>query len=170
MASGAWVGSLAVVAVVFAACGGISQPSEGDGGAEGGAPAGGSDAGATLPGRTCGMPMEVGPCEALVPRFWFDPNKGRCVRFTWGGCGGNGNNFETLERCIATCASTVEDPCSIVDCEVGTSCVYVGQKPVCAPPCDEDGGGTCALPGQTCSCASSCPACRDCRRVCTSQP
>ncbi|KAL6733246.1 hypothetical protein Aduo_003909 [Ancylostoma duodenale] len=36
-------------------------------------------------------------------RFAFDPLKGRCVQFTFGGCFGNDNNFETLAECVQTC-------------------------------------------------------------------
>ena len=60
-------------------------------------------------------PGVVGPCEALNPRYTYDDAAGKCVLFTWGGCGGNENNFETLEDCEKTCGSLdcLEDELSI---------------------------------------------------------
>src|SRR5690606_41018756 len=33
----------------------------------------------------------------------FSTEKGQCVPFVYGGCGGNENNFESLEDCEAVC-------------------------------------------------------------------
>ncbi|MCB9536579.1 MAG: hypothetical protein H6704_09970 [Myxococcales bacterium] len=51
----------------------------------------------------CGLPIEVGPCDAAIPRWAFDPNQGECVEFVYGGCQGNANNFETREACQLAC-------------------------------------------------------------------
>ena len=51
----------------------------------------------------CAAPIEPGPCRAAIPRWAHDAETGRCVRFIFGGCGGNENNFETLEACEGTC-------------------------------------------------------------------
>jgi hypothetical protein len=45
------------------------------------------------PVNICELPADTGPCEALIPRWHFDPAAGECRRFIWGGCGGNANNF-----------------------------------------------------------------------------
>ncbi|KAB0405050.1 hypothetical protein E2I00_012259, partial [Balaenoptera physalus] len=45
----------------------------------------------------------TGPCRAVMPRWYFDLSKGKCVRFIYGGCGGNRNNFESEEYCMAVC-------------------------------------------------------------------
>lgn len=42
--------------------------------------------------------------RAAFPRFFFDANAGTCRRFTFGGLGGNGNNFRTFASCMASCA------------------------------------------------------------------
>lgn len=45
----------------------------------------------------------TGPCRAVMPRWYFDLAKGKCVRFIYGGCGGNRNNFESEDYCMAVC-------------------------------------------------------------------
>ena len=51
----------------------------------------------------CLLPKVTGLCRARFPRFYFNEAKGRCEGFTFGGCGGNGNNFKTLKECQQTC-------------------------------------------------------------------
>ena len=53
----------------------------------------------------CQQPIEVGPCDAIFPRWAYDPDLGCCVPFQYGGCGGNRNNFETQEACERRCES-----------------------------------------------------------------
>ena len=43
-------------------------------------------------------------CELLNGRH------GECVEFSYGGCGGNENNFETQQACEATCDVPTEPP------------------------------------------------------------
>lgn len=45
----------------------------------------------------------TGPCRAVMPRWYFDMYKKKCIRFIYGGCGGNRNNFESEEYCMAVC-------------------------------------------------------------------
>ena len=49
------------------------------------------------------MPLDVGPCEAYFPRFFYDSLDASCKEFGYGGCGGNKNNFETKEDCVNSC-------------------------------------------------------------------
>ncbi|KAK7496455.1 hypothetical protein BaRGS_00012377 [Batillaria attramentaria] len=51
----------------------------------------------------CGLPKVVGPCKAAFPRFYFDRHQMECLPFTYGGCQGNDNNFETFEACQHAC-------------------------------------------------------------------
>ncbi|KAK7457294.1 hypothetical protein BaRGS_00039236 [Batillaria attramentaria] len=57
----------------------------------------------------CSLPPDTGPCEAAITRYYFrssGPEPG-CHTFTYGGCKGNGNNFETLSACLNACARVV---------------------------------------------------------------
>uniref|UniRef100_A0A668V916 Amyloid-beta A4 protein n=1 Tax=Oreochromis aureus TaxID=47969 RepID=A0A668V916_OREAU len=50
---------------------------------------------------------ETGPCRAMLPRWYFDREEGRCVQFIYGGCGGNRNNFESEAYCLSVCSSVI---------------------------------------------------------------
>ncbi|XP_077396556.1 kunitz-type protease inhibitor 2 [Festucalex cinctus] len=54
--------------------------------------------------EVCLLPKVVGSCRAAFPRFYYDIDSQTCRSFTYGGCEGNLNNFETLEECQATCS------------------------------------------------------------------
>ncbi|EYC07958.1 hypothetical protein Y032_0068g220 [Ancylostoma ceylanicum] len=58
----------------------------------------------------CSQPIEAGPCNARIIRFAYDNRRGKCVEFTYGGCKGNENNFETMEDCTWTCEQRKPDP------------------------------------------------------------
>ncbi|XP_013930695.1 PREDICTED: amyloid-like protein 2 [Thamnophis sirtalis] len=49
----------------------------------------------------------TGPCRAVMPRWYFDMYKKKCIRFIYGGCGGNRNNFESEEYCMAVCKKMI---------------------------------------------------------------
>ena len=57
----------------------------------------------TDPADVCGLSPEAGPCEAYFPRYFHNATSGQCEKFIYGGCQGNGNNFETLEACRDQC-------------------------------------------------------------------
>ncbi|XP_037075335.1 BPTI/Kunitz domain-containing protein-like [Pollicipes pollicipes] len=62
-----------------------------------------SAAEAAVCGGPCQEPLKVGPCKALVDRYYFSSTVGTCLPFFWGGCQANGNNFETISQCSAQC-------------------------------------------------------------------
>lgn len=45
----------------------------------------------------------MGPCRALIPSYYYDRYTQSCLPFTYGGCRGNANNFETWEACDEAC-------------------------------------------------------------------
>uniref|UniRef100_A0A672J9B4 Amyloid beta (A4) precursor-like protein 2 n=1 Tax=Salarias fasciatus TaxID=181472 RepID=A0A672J9B4_SALFA len=51
----------------------------------------------------CTLEAETGPCRASMPRWHFDLSQRKCVRFIYGGCAGNRNNFDSEEYCMAVC-------------------------------------------------------------------
>ncbi|XP_066984826.1 uncharacterized protein [Macrobrachium rosenbergii] len=53
--------------------------------------------------EVCYEPKDSGYCEGAIKRWYFNRESNRCETFRFGGCGGNLNNFETEEECLATC-------------------------------------------------------------------
>jgi len=97
-------GKAGAAAVAGTSAGGSSS-SGGTSASQGGAdPAAGGEPGAAGAGSAvCALEIEVGPCDASIPRFAYDAQAGQCVPFTYGGCESNGNNFATFEACQAEC-------------------------------------------------------------------
>lgn len=51
----------------------------------------------------CLLPFEVGECDAAIPVYYYNAQTAQCEERTYGGCGGNDNNFATLEQCQSSC-------------------------------------------------------------------
>ncbi|XP_010901362.2 amyloid-like protein 2 isoform X8 [Esox lucius] len=58
----------------------------------------------------CTLEAETGPCRASMPRWHFDMATRKCVRFVYGGCAGNRNNFDSEEYCMAVCKRLTAPP------------------------------------------------------------
>ncbi|KAK2883740.1 hypothetical protein QQF64_016536 [Cirrhinus molitorella] len=57
----------------------------------------------------CIDPPVVGPCRASFSRWYYDPLNKKCHHFTYGGCDGNENNFETTDKCMNNCSGVTEN-------------------------------------------------------------
>lgn len=66
---------------------------------------------------TCTLPADVGPCDAVVPRWYHDVATSTCTEFIWGGCGGNANNFESQLECEQTCPDVCSLPADVGPCD-----------------------------------------------------
>lgn len=51
----------------------------------------------------CLTPKDVGGCDEYIERYYFDERSRACHQFTYTGCGGNHNNFESPEECQRNC-------------------------------------------------------------------
>nr|XP_028591493.1 whey acidic protein-like [Podarcis muralis] len=61
----------------------------------------------------CQLPPKTGRCLAAFPRYYYNPSEKKCVLFTYGGCEGNSNNFETKEACEAACGKISPEVCKL---------------------------------------------------------
>ena len=59
----------------------------------------------TQKSSVCDEPKAVFIACAQSPktRYYFNKSNGQCELFTWYGCARNGNNFESLSKCISVC-------------------------------------------------------------------
>ncbi|XP_078670894.1 uncharacterized protein LOC144911013 isoform X1 [Branchiostoma floridae x Branchiostoma belcheri] len=118
--------------------------------------------------KRCLEPKESGNCRAAFRRVFFNQETGQCENFIYGGCGGNGNNFETKEECENICDArpsvTFEGrpaPLEIrLDHQVpSTTCPENSHWNTCGDLCV----GTCDNPRPPCPriCAEPACACND---------
>ncbi|XP_076444542.1 papilin-like isoform X1 [Babylonia areolata] len=117
----------------------------------------------------CLEPKVIGPCEGSFPRFYYDSKDNRCLPFNYGGCQGNGNNFEKLEECVETCLKEKPGRCPLPEgpgvcaemCQFDRHCP--GKEKCCRNKC---GGTTCQEPATATTCpAKPCPPGTTCRKI-----
>ena len=77
------------------------------------------DTGAGVCINNCALEPDPGPCKACIPSYFYNLATGQCEKFIYGGCEGNENRFSLLEDCLKTCG----DPCSLIECAPGTTCL-----------------------------------------------
>ena len=52
----------------------------------------------------CSLEADVGPCKGNFPRWFYNSTMEKCQVFSYGGCRGNENRFDTEEECVELCA------------------------------------------------------------------
>jgi Kunitz/Bovine pancreatic trypsin inhibitor domain len=57
----------------------------------------------------CEQEIVVGPCKGAIPKWAYDKNKKKCVQFSYGGCEGNDNNYDTKDQCEKACPCSNDD-------------------------------------------------------------
>ncbi|XP_072145613.1 papilin-like [Dermacentor andersoni] len=68
----------------------------------------------------CGLPEESGPCHNYTVYWFFNVTDGRCNRFWYGGCEGNGNRFNSEEECKNTCVKPEGADACLLTMVIGT--------------------------------------------------
>nr|AIX87607.1 Kunitz-type carboxypeptidase inhibitor Kci-6 [Androctonus bicolor] len=53
--------------------------------------------------KICSLPPETGKGKAMFTRYYRNNNSKTCETFTYGGIGGNKNNFLNKESCCKAC-------------------------------------------------------------------
>ena len=52
----------------------------------------------------CGLPhSQAGTCLAQMVRFTYNAEINKCIRFSYGSCKGNANNFKSKKDCEKMC-------------------------------------------------------------------
>ncbi|XP_053128360.1 tissue factor pathway inhibitor [Hemicordylus capensis] len=51
----------------------------------------------------CLLESDPGICRGLISRYFYNKESQQCEKFKYGGCLGNQNNFESLQKCQDTC-------------------------------------------------------------------
>ena len=72
----------------------------------------------------CELDAETGPCKAAKPRYFYNRKTGQCERFIYGGCGGNGNNFRSIEECERRCSQRTDVDVCTLEPETGPCRAY----------------------------------------------
>ena len=98
----------------------------------------------------CTLSRDSGPCEAAIPRYYFDSASGLCLMFNYGGCDGNENNFASLDACKTACFAAFDPSTAPVCPSFAEYC-----KRECAGEMVVTSGPSCPLPKCDCGAFAS---------------
>ena len=51
----------------------------------------------------CALQADIGSCNGSITHWYFNKEEEKCEQFTYSGCDGNRNNFETINDCLHSC-------------------------------------------------------------------
>lgn len=71
---------------------------------------------------------DPGPCRAAFYKFYYNPNTGNCHKFTYGGCRGNKNRYDSVEECMSHCSMDSKD--AYRNLSVSTTCKHTGDTDI----------------------------------------
>ncbi|CAC5359127.1 unnamed protein product [Mytilus coruscus] len=109
----------------------------------------------------CRLPKQKGLCKARIPRFYFDYYSKQCRNFIYGGCGGNENNFKSLNECQDKCIVKPKPERCLTCCGPPPCCstCITKTKPGFCPLVPQDTVGICV---EECSSDYGCPDNKKC--------
>ena len=58
----------------------------------------------------CRLQADVGPCDNIVRKWHYNSLSQSCEEFSYGGCLGNHNNFQSQEQCMTYCDASRWQP------------------------------------------------------------
>lgn len=109
---------------------------------------------------SCNLSPDRGQCYGQFYNYYYDSKERKCQMFTYNGCGGNANNFQTREECEMSCAGKLPKSGKTYSIHRGEKC---GRKRcMFFATCKHDARNN----RSSCECPESCSLMRD--AVCAS--
>lgn len=78
-------------------------------------------------GEICSLEKDPGPCNGKQIHWYYNSKANRCMKFIYGGCEGNNNNFQAQADCERTCVISAQEqdicllPRNVGNCSIDRS-------------------------------------------------